>query len=1382
MKKEISMKQAVMVAVGLLIAVAGAVRADTCTWTGSWNTTPSGASDVIVVSSGGNLTWDATLPATVASWTQDATYAGTVTVATVYGPSGFTNFTVTGDVTLNGGTWTHLANSGGETNRLCVTVGGNLFITNATIRANGMGYAATKGPGGSTSTAAGGTHGGYGAPKYDDSGPLWGNYASRVVYGSVMSPTNLGSGGGTSSGGAGGGAILLTVAGTSTIYGAITAKGASPIAGRHGGGAGGSVFLTTGRLVGNGSISADGGDGVISQTSSGSGGRVAVILTGVGSDFSQWSGANSAYGGIGNPVTFTAAAGTVYRKPQAGVDSLIIDNGLRAVPYIQSCTPMPSPISMSTYSNVTIRNYGALGVTTNTTLDFSTASLTATNAFIVIMSDTNVTYPATWTINNGYTVVGDGISKTLGNLTIGTQGGLTHSANQRAESYKLNLNIAGNLTVNTNALINAGALGFASGYGLGKGSGRAGGTYGGIGARYISGTTTNLPSLNTYGSIFAPTNIGSGGGRGAAGGCVILTVAGTSTVYGAIKADADYASNGGSGGSLYIRTGSLIGNGVLTVAGGRGVGDVSAGGGGRMSVVLTNAGSTFAGWTGTQLANGGANAGLGNAGAGTVYFEDGIVGSNKGAITVGNASNAPNFSYTAIPAYSGTPESIANASLLVEKTARVNVVTNTTILSLTINTNSYLELAGSTLTVTNLTITNRVFSVGAYGAADLGALVSDSSGNLGKVIVGYELAAVNPQIASDNPTNITTSSAYMNGTLTTNGSSAATVRLYWGPSDGANNPSAWANTNTFAGTFSTGSALTTNITGLNPNTLYYYRYYATNGQGEAWASATIKFINGGVGIQKTSDASEIGLTPGTFTVYRASSATNAALTLTYARTGISATSGVDYAALPMTVTIQAGATNAPITVTPLANWANMNDTTLELTLVSGSPTCIFEATASNATLTVANQPLPYNAPTNVWVAAADGNASVAGNWSLNHVPTSSETVLLGVYSTKNMTWDSAANNTVAKWVQEAGYTGTGTIATTYSAPFTNLTVLGDVTLNGGMWTHLPNTTTETNRLCVTVGGNLFLTNATIHADGMGYGTGGPGAGVDRAGGTYGGLGADYITTGAGAVTNYASRNTYGSIFAPTHLGSCGGRGTPGGAVMLTVAGTSTVSGVISANAGPQSQSQSGCSGGSVFLTTGWLIGSSNSTIRANGGPGTGDISAGGGGRVAIILTGTGADFGNWTGANTAYGWSHSTPIQRSAAGTVYLAAGGIAAGGGTVIVDNNNCTTNTPYTALPAFKSSVENLTQTPWIAQNRGKISVVTNAAIWSLTMNTNSYLDLAGSTLTLKALTITNQVFSAGTYSAAQLGGLVSDSSGSSGQVVVTGIAPRGTVIMIR
>lgn len=56
---------------GIVVAT-GSLWGATCTFTdGAWDTTPSSAEDEIVIDSG-DLTWGATLPPKVASWTQTA--------------------------------------------------------------------------------------------------------------------------------------------------------------------------------------------------------------------------------------------------------------------------------------------------------------------------------------------------------------------------------------------------------------------------------------------------------------------------------------------------------------------------------------------------------------------------------------------------------------------------------------------------------------------------------------------------------------------------------------------------------------------------------------------------------------------------------------------------------------------------------------------------------------------------------------------------------------------------------------------------------------------------------------------------------------------------------------------------------------------------------------------------------------------------------------------------------------------------------------------------------------------------------------------------------------------------------------------------------------
>lgn len=96
-----------------------------------------------------------------------------------------------------------------------------------------------------------------------------------------------------------------------------------------------------------------------------------------------------------------------------------------------------------------------------------------------------------------------------------------------------------------------------------------------------------------------------------------------------------------------------------------------------------------------------------------------------------------------------------------------------------------------------------------------------------------------PQVGSDPATSVTTNSAVCNGLLVSSGSSAATVTLYWGTTDGGDNPAAWAN-NLSLGTPAAG-ALATTISGLAGGTTYYYRHFASNTEGDVWSNCSTSF-------------------------------------------------------------------------------------------------------------------------------------------------------------------------------------------------------------------------------------------------------------------------------------------------------------------------------------------------------------------------------------------------------------------------------------------------------------------------------------------------------------------------------------------------------------
>ena len=80
--------------------------------------------------------------------------------------------------------------------------------------------------------------------------------------------------------------------------------------------------------------------------------------------------------------------------------------------------------------------------------------------------------------------------------------------------------------------------------------------------------------------------------------------------------------------------------------------------------------------------------------------------------------------------------------------------------------------------------------------------------------------------------------ATLNGELI--GGSKADIYVYWGPTDGTNNPAAWANTNTLQ-VFANGPFATSTSETLIYGLTYYYRCYAVNAFGDDWADSTINF-------------------------------------------------------------------------------------------------------------------------------------------------------------------------------------------------------------------------------------------------------------------------------------------------------------------------------------------------------------------------------------------------------------------------------------------------------------------------------------------------------------------------------------------------------------
>jgi hypothetical protein len=192
----------------------------------------------------------------------------------------------------------------------------------------------------------------------------------------------------------------------------------------------------------------------------------------------------------------------------------------------------------------------------------------------------------------------------LNNLTI-TAGGLLTSLPGQSN---LDLMVLQNVDIAAGGAIAVDAKGFAQASGPGAGQ-SVGGSGSGAGYGGLGGASATAATGGTnYGSAQQPVDRGSGGGFGSeplyggseGGGAIRLNVGGVLTVDGQLSANGDWGlqdnSGGGSGGSIWVTTGTLAGNGQIIADGGAGELYGGGGGGGGRIAVYSQA-NVFAGLT-----------------------------------------------------------------------------------------------------------------------------------------------------------------------------------------------------------------------------------------------------------------------------------------------------------------------------------------------------------------------------------------------------------------------------------------------------------------------------------------------------------------------------------------------------------------------------------------------------------------------------------------------------------------------------------------------------------------------------------------------------------------------------------------------------------------
>ncbi|MDA0322284.1 MAG: hypothetical protein O2923_06150 [Verrucomicrobia bacterium] len=168
--------------------------------------------------------------------------------------------------------------------------------------------------------------------------------------------------------------------------------------------------------------------------------------------------------------------------------------------------------------------------------------------------------------------------------------------------------------------------------------------------------------------------------------------------------------------------------------------------------------------------------------------------------------------------------------------------------------------------------------------------------------------------------NVTGTAATVLVQVTSTGTSATAVSVFFGSTDGGTVASNWAHQTTPAAVSGPLPLfLNETLSSLTSNTVYHYRSHGANESGESWAPTGSRFITGRVELD-ASDAggSEAGPDVARFTVSRPDTDTTWPLEVHYEVSG-SAVSGQDYLALPGSVVIPAGAASADVVVTPVSD-------------------------------------------------------------------------------------------------------------------------------------------------------------------------------------------------------------------------------------------------------------------------------------------------------------------------------------------------------------------------------------------------------------------------------------------------------------------------------
>ncbi|MDP4007895.1 MAG: S-layer homology domain-containing protein [Candidatus Peregrinibacteria bacterium] len=354
------------------------------------------------------------------------------------GTTAETTYTVSmvvgGDMTVSATGTVNVSNNGCQGRDAGVTTSGFGPNGSNVCTLNTAGY--TAGKKGSGGAGHGGAGGSGGHSVVNDVG------AGGTTYDTALNPVMYGSSSGTygyAAGAHGGGVVRLSVTGTLTINGTISANGGvGDIAygdNATGGGAGGSINITTGTIAGTGSIVAVGGAGANNLTGDGGGGGGGMIYLGYyNTDVDNLPGTLSASGNATGGAKGGGADQTY--GPQADGSNGSV-NTIQLLSFNSATTSVSSGTSVDRLTivfnqNVTVSDpNGVADGLDSITLsqcsvasDFDGSAVTGTDTLVLSVdcsvdapNDTSITIDPTYATGGTTSIVDDATSTEMANAT-----------------------------------------------------------------------------------------------------------------------------------------------------------------------------------------------------------------------------------------------------------------------------------------------------------------------------------------------------------------------------------------------------------------------------------------------------------------------------------------------------------------------------------------------------------------------------------------------------------------------------------------------------------------------------------------------------------------------------------------------------------------------------------------------------------------------------------------------------------------------------------------------------------------------------------------------------------------------------------------------------